>query len=178
MDKLKSKGCASGLVLAFVFVLCSSVAQAQGYVSRVRNMETDRAYRQLLDAHIFNLGGVGFVLSITPEEKAFQVLLRSANSVALFERLISEGNPEGQLFALYGLYLEKPRLFENEVERFKREAGPGERWEGMIFIEKGKIRTGVGCILFRQERQTIISKIANGEFDKAYQASSLRLVDR
>ena len=175
MDKLKSKGCASGLVLAFVFVLCSSVAQAQGYVSRVRNMETDRAYRQLLDAHIFNLGGVGFVLSITPEEKAFQVLLRSANSVALFERLISEGNPEGQLFALYGLYLEDPQLFRTEFERLKHDDGPLARWEEMIFIEKGKIRTGVGCVLFRQERQALIAKIASGEFDQAFKASSSRL---
>jgi hypothetical protein len=150
-------------------------AKAQDYSSRIRERKTEQAYRQLLHANIFNLGGIGFVLTITPEEKAFHTLLRAGNSIELFKRLLSEANPEGQLYALYGLYLEKPQLFKNEVERFKREVGPAERWEGMIFIEKGKIRTGIGCMTFRQEREILISKIAHGEFDQAYEASSSRV---
>src|SRR5260370_14589369 len=102
MVKLKSKGWLTAVVLTVVCVLCSSVAQAQDYSSWIQNLETDRAYKQLLHAHIFNLGGGGFVLSITTEEKAFRVLLKSANSRVLFERLVSEGNPEGQLYGLYG----------------------------------------------------------------------------
>ncbi len=115
-------------------------------------------------------------MTITPEEKAFRVLLKSANSLALFQRLTSEGNPEGQLYALYGLYLEHPQLFKNEIERLKHDDGPPARWEGLIFIEKSKIRIGVGCLLFQQERQAVIAKIANGDFDQAFKASSSRLV--
>lgn len=176
MVKLKSKDCASGLVLTFVVVLCASIVQAQDYSSRIRNRETDQAYQRLLHAHIFNLGGVGFGLAITPEEKAFCVLLKSANSIALFQRLLNEGNPEGQLYALYGLYIEDPQAFKDAVERLKHDESPPGRWEGLIFIEKGKVRIGIGCLLLQQERHAVIAKIANGDFDQAFNASSSRLV--
>jgi hypothetical protein len=175
MGKSRFETYATSVGLTLALVLCAVTAKAQDYSSRIRERKTEQAYRQLLHANIFNLGGIGFVLTITPEEKAFHTLLRSGNSVELFKRLLSEANPEGQLYALYGLYLEKPQLFKNEVERFKREIGPAERWERMTFIEKGKVRTGVGCVLFRQERQTLIAKIANGDFDQAFEASSSRL---
>src|SRR5712664_2540677 len=108
MVNLRSKTCASGLILIFVFVLSSSVARAQDDGSRIRKMEPDRAYQRLLHANIFNLGGAGYALAMTPEERAFRVLLKSTNSIALFQQLSREGNPEGQLYALYGFYLEEP----------------------------------------------------------------------
>lgn len=175
MVKLKSKGCASGLVLTLVFILCSSVAQAQDYGSRIRNIVTDRAYRQLLHANLFNLGGAGFALAMTTEEKAFRVLLKSANSVALFQQLLRESNPEGQIYALYGLYLQEPSVFQSEAERLKNDDGPPPRWEGMISVEKGKIRFAKGCIISRQDRRGIIERMAKGDFDSSFKALSANL---
>ncbi len=162
------------IVLAVVFLVCS-VAQAQDYGSRIRNMETDRAYRQLLHANIFNLGGAGFGLTMMPEEKAFRALLKSANSVALFQQLLREGNPEGQLYALYGLYLQEPSVFQSEAERLKNDDGPPPRWEGMISVEKGKIRFAKGCIFSRQDRRGIIERMAKGDFDSSFKALSANL---
>ena len=150
--------------------VCPSVTHGQEYSSRIRNREKDQAFRTLTDAKIFNLGGAGFGLAITPEEKAFRLLLNSGNSGASFQRLLREGNPEGQLFALYGLYLEDREAFKSEVERLKHDDGPPERWDGMIFIEQSKIRTAVGCIFFRKDRHALLEQMANGDFDQAFKA--------
>jgi hypothetical protein len=176
MARLESKDFLLRLVLTLVVVSCPSIAQAQDYGSRLRNIETDQAYRRLLHASIFNFGGVGFAATITAEEKAFHALLHSANKIALFQRLVTEGNPEGQLYALYGLYLEDSQLFKNAAERLKHDAGPPARWEGFIFIEKGRLRVGEGCILIEQERKSVIAKIASGDFDRAFKASTPGLV--
>src|SRR5438874_5803537 len=129
MDKPKFKCWPPRLVLAVVFLVCST-SQAQYNGARIRNMETDQAHRRLLHAKVFNLGGAGFALTMTPEEKAFRTLSKSANSVALFQRLLREGNPEGQLYALYGLYLHEPSAFQNEAARLKNDDGSPARWEG------------------------------------------------
>jgi hypothetical protein len=175
MAKLRSTSCVSGLILTLVFVLSSSSAPAQALGFRMRNSDTDRAYRLLLHAGIFNLGGAGFGLTMTKEEGAFRVLLRSANSIALFEQLAREGNPEGQLYALYGLYLEEPDAFHSEVDRLKRDDGPPARWEGFMFIEKGKIRSAKGCILFDGERSAILDQMARGSFNQAFKSLSATL---
>jgi hypothetical protein len=159
------------LAIAAVYPL---VAQGQEYSARVRTLETDRAFRTLTHAKIFNLGGFGLMLGITPEEKAFRLLLESGNSVASFQRLLREANPEGQLYALYGLYLKGSGDFHSHVERLKYDDGPPERWDEMIFIEKGKIRTAVGCIVFRQDRRVLAERMAKGDFDQAFQALTNR----
>lgn len=157
------------LTMSAVFPL---VAQGQDYSARVRTLETDRAFQTLTHAKIFNLGGFGFGLGVTPEERAFRLLLN--NSGVSFQRLLSEANPEGQLFALYGLYLEDREAFKGEVERLRYDDGPPERWDEMIFIEKGKIRTAVGCIVFRQDRRVLAEQMAKGDFDQAFQALTNR----
>jgi hypothetical protein len=150
-------------------------AHGQDYSSRVRRGQADRAFRTLTHAKIFNLGGFGFVLGVTPEERAFRLLLNSGDSRGLFRRLLREANPEGQLFGLYGLYLEDREAFKAEVDRLKYDDGPAERWDGMIFIEKSKIRTAEGCIVFEQDRPALIEKMAKGGFDQPFQAVTNRL---
>jgi len=161
--------------LLAIAAVCPLVAHGQEYSSRVRSRERDQAFRALTHAKIFNLGGVGFANGITPEEKSFRLVLKSGNSVASFQRLVREANPEGQLYALYGLYLEEPGAFKSEVERLKYNDGSPERWDEMIFIEKGKIRTAVGCIVFRQDKHVLIEQMTKGDFDQAFQAMAKRL---
>jgi hypothetical protein len=164
----------------FLYILVAIAAvwplavQGQDYSSRVRRGQEDRAFRTLTHSKIFNLGGFGFVLEVTPEERAFRLLLNSGNS-GLFRRLMREANPEGQLFGLYGLYLEDREAFKAEVDRLKYDDGPPERWDGMIFIEKSKIRSAEGCIVFRQDRPRLMEKMARGGFDQAFQAVTNRL---
>jgi hypothetical protein len=177
MDKLNSRIHFATLGLTFVLLLCPSVLRAQEY-GLSRQQKIDRAYQQLLHAKIFNLGGYGFGMTISPEELAFHTLLESSNSTALLKKLLQEANPEGQMYSLYSLYLKEPEAFKSELERLKAEDGPPERWEEMTFIEKGKIRTAVGCFLLRQDRQALIIAIASGEFDQAFKSSRARLASK
>lgn len=172
MARLESKDLVLRLVLTLVVVLCPSIAQAQDYSFRIRNLPTDQAYRGLLYANMFNLGGAGFGATITPEEKAFRVLFASPTAIAQFQQLLNEGNPEGQLYALYGLYLNDAQLFKNAAARLKYDDGPPARWEGFIFLEKGKIRFVDGCVWYHADRHVIIERMANGDFDQAFKAPS------
>ena len=162
------------LAIWFAAFCCGSLV-AQDYSSRLRNVRTDRAYQELLRADLFNFGGVGVALTITPGEKAFHLLMQSGKRVELLTGLLSEANPEGQLYALYGLYLEDPDNFKKEAERLNSEAGPPERLEGFIPVGKGKVRVAHGCLLFQQDRRAVIEEIAKGKFDSAFWSNHPRL---
>ena len=162
-------------ILLPIAALWPLAVHGQDYSSRVRVGQEDRAFRTLTHSKIFNLGGFGLALAVSAEERAFRMLLNSENSGVLFRRLLREANPEGQLFGLYGLYLEDREAFKAEVDRLKHDDGPPERWDGMIFIERGKIRSAEGCIIFRPDRPKLIEKMATGGFDQAFQAMTNRL---
>ena len=159
-----------GLLVAGVLFVCGSVA-AQDYSARIRNLPTDRAYRKLLDANIFNLGGVGWGSQITPEEEAFRILFESGNSIKEFQRLVNQANPEGQLYALFGLHLKAPEIFRNEAEKLKADDGPPKREEKFTIIEKGQVRIADGCLTFTRDRRKVIDQIAKGEFDTRFKWS-------
>jgi hypothetical protein len=162
-------------VLIGALVLSSSLTLAQDYSAQHRNARTDSAYKKLLDAHLFNFGGVGFASQITPEEKAFRVLLESWNPVSAFKRLLSEANPEGQLYALYGLYLRDRDSFKKEAEKLKLAPDRPPRGRVFVPVEKGKVRTGRGCLLLYEDKRAVIEEIAKGEFDHAFRSNDTRL---
>ena len=87
MAKLNHRIRFAGLELTLILVLCPSVLRAQDYRS-IREQKIERAYQQLLHAKIFNLGGYGFAMTISPEERAFHTLLESSNSTALLKKLL------------------------------------------------------------------------------------------
>ena len=160
------------LVICVHLLLCAPVF-AQSYISpQIRQSGNNRAYQKLLHANVFNLGGVGFGQAITQEEKAFKTLLTSVDSTKVFQRLISEANGEGQLYALLGLHLLAPDIFQAEAEKLRTNGGPPERIENFTPIEKGKVRVAHGCIFFHQDRQAVIEEIAKGAFDAASRSNS------
>ena len=166
----------SRLILIGVVAFCAAPVLAQDYSSRTRNLPTERAYEKLVHAEIFNFGGIGWALTITPEEEAFRKLLESRNPGESFRRLLSEANPEGQLYALYGLYLEDRNVFKDVAARLKADDGPPLRREQFISVEKGKVRVGSGCLLFQQDRRKVIEEIAEGKFDTAFNSNARRLI--
>jgi hypothetical protein len=66
--------------------------------------------------------------------------------------LIREANGEGQLYALLGLHLLAPDIFQAEAEKLRTNDGPPERIENFTPIGKGKVRVAHGCIFFQQDR--------------------------
>jgi hypothetical protein len=153
------------LIICAHLLICAPVF-AQSYISpQIRRSGTNRAYQKLLHATVFNLGGVGWGQAITPEEQAFKKLLTSIDSTRVFQRLISEANGEGQLYALLGLHLLAPDIFEAEAGKLRTNGGPPQRIENFTTIAKGKVRVAHGCIFFQQDRQTVIEQIAKGAWD-------------
>lgn len=160
------------LIICAHLLICVPVF-AQSYISpQIRQSGNNRAYQKLLHATVFNVGGVGFGQEITQEEKAFKTLLTSLDATSVFQRLISEANGEGQLYALLGLHLLAPDIFQVEVEKLRTNGGPPERIEKFIPLEKGKVRVAHGCIFFEQDRQTVIDQITKGEWDAALKSKS------
>ena len=174
MRRLIGKYALQGLVVGGVLFVCGSVA-AQDYNSGIRNLQNGRAFQRLLHAKIFNIGGVGWALQITPEEEAFKILFESGNSIKEFQRLVNQASPEGQLYGLFGLHLKAPEIFREEAERLKADEGPPKREEKFIFIEKGKVRIGLDCLMFDQDRRKVIDQIAKGEFDTRFKSSRHKL---
>ena len=64
-----------------------------------------RAYETLRSAHIFSFGGVGITGKRTPEENAYDTLIRAPDAEQQFRRLLAEASSTaaGRLYALYGL---------------------------------------------------------------------------
>jgi hypothetical protein len=153
------------LIICAHLLICVPVF-AQSHISaQIRQSGNNRAAQKLLHANVFNLGGVGYGQAITPEEQAFKKLLTASDSIKVFQRLISEANGEGQLYALLGLHLLAPDIFQAEAEKLRTNGGPPERIENFIPIGKGKVRVAHGCIFFQQDRQTVIEQIAKGAWD-------------
>ena len=160
------------LLICAHLLICAPVFAQSFYSPQIRPAETSRAYEKLLHATVFNLGGVGWSLEITSEERAFRTLLESGDSTRLFQRLINEANAEGQLYGLFGLHLHAPDVFQAEAEKLRTSEAPPERIEQFIPIEKGKVRVARGCILSQRDRQTVIDQIAKGEWDAALKSNS------
>jgi len=153
------------LIICAHLLICVPVF-AQSHISaQIRQSGNNRAYQKLLHANVFNLGGVGYGQAITAEEQAFKKLLTSIDSTSVFQRLIREANGEGQLYALLGLHLLAPDIFQAEAEKLRTNGGPPERIENFTPIEKGKVRVAHGCIFFQQDKQTVIEQIAKGAWD-------------
>ena len=160
------------LVICAHLLICIPVFAQRYYSPQIRQMETNRAYQKLLHATVFNLGGWGWGPKITREEQAFKTLLEAEDSTRLFQRLINEANAEGQLYALLGLHLQAPDIFQAEAEKLRVSEGPPERMEQLIPIEKRKVRVARGCILSQENQQTVIDQIAKGEWDAALKSNS------
>jgi hypothetical protein len=171
MVRLKLGNYAWQSLVVWSVLFNSGPVAAQDYNSGIRNLQDGRAFQKLLHAKIFNIGGVGWALQITPEEEAFKILFESGNSIKEFQRLVNQASPEGQLYALFGLHLKAPDAFRKEAERLKADDGPLKREQEFVFIEKGKVRLGVGCLMFYQNRREVIDQIANGEFDAHFKSS-------
>ena len=176
MVRLKLGNYAWQSLVVWSVLFNSGPVAAQDYNSGIRNLQDGRAFQKLLHAKIFNIGGIGWASQITPEEEAFKILFDSGDSIKEFQRLVNQASPEGQLYALFGLHLKAPDIFQKEAERLKADDGPLKRAEKFVFIEKGKVRIGIGCLMFDHDRRKVIDQIAKGEFDIRFKSSRHRLI--
>ena len=153
------------LIICAHLLICAPVF-AQSYISpQIRRKWDQPGLSKTVARHRIQSGRVGWGRAITPEEQAFKKLLTSIDSTRVFQRLISEANGEGQLYALLGLHLPAPDIFEAEAEKLRTNGGPPQRIENFTTIAKESVRVAHGCIFFQQDRQTVIEQIAKGAWD-------------
>jgi len=90
----------------------------------------------------FAVAGVGENMNRSPEVQAFAVLLDQPDATPLFESLLSDATPEGQMYALCGLWLTDLAAYQAAETRF---------------AESSTVVTyQYGCILHRLAASTLI----------------------
>lgn len=148
--------------------VCVTVTAQTRRFPELRQSETGRAYQKLVQARVFNFGGVGWGLDITEEEKAFKVIFESVDAERLFQRLVREANAEGQLYGLFGLRAKDSFSFAAEAQRIQNEGGPPQRTEEFKIVPKGKVRLVHGCIFYEADMTAAVEGIIKGRWDAAF----------
>jgi len=72
----------------------------------------------LLEASVFTDGSIGMSCTMRPEVVAFQALIKEPTAARDFESLTLNGNIQGQLYGLCGLFLLAPQRFDELVPQF------------------------------------------------------------
>jgi hypothetical protein len=109
----------SGFSMTFATVLAAA--------SLAHAAPSTQPYRTLRSAHIFSFGGVGIAGVRTPEEKAYDVLIRAPDAEQQFRRLLVEATTlEGKMYALHGLRQLRVRDYWDLAMPYRRSHGPVE----------------------------------------------------
>ena len=82
--------------------------------------DSDAAYKTLLKAGTFSVGGVGIAGTITDSEIACRTLMKSAAPGPVFSKVLEEGTPAAKMFALCGLYYKSPETFAKVAATYRK----------------------------------------------------------
>ena len=78
--------------------------------------EGEAAYSALKSVSSFDAGG--FIFGVTDDEASLRVLLKQKQAVDVFQSLLKEATPAGQMYALVGLKSADPIAFDKAVTPF------------------------------------------------------------
>jgi len=111
-----------------------------------------QAYKTLRSAHIFSFGGVGIVGKRTPEENAYDTLIRAPDAEHQFRSLLGEPSttPAGRLYALYGLRQLRVPDYWALNRTYRHDHTP--------------VDTAFGCMVGRQE----VAELVRSYINRAY----------
>ena len=126
------------------------------------------AYRELVSAEIFRVGGVGYSGETSEAELALYDLLEEQDAVEALKGLVSDGSYEGGLYGLLGLSVTNVGAFNRAVEVYKARKEPPERrlqsFAGLD-VPKGQVTTQSGCIVGADGWLKVVSNIQSGRYD-------------
>lgn len=112
-------------------------------------MNRDQAFEVLAKAATFSSAHVGFSGETPQTVHAFRHLLRDPDGAQIFRRLLDEASLAGQLYALAGLYLVDPSVFQEAARRYE---GRAETVEAMFG----------GCVIDTCTVTEVVDKISAG----------------
>ena len=111
----------------------------------------EQAYQQLLSIKCFAFGGVGYAGIPSRGELCFKKVLSSANALQRFKAVLTNGTPEGKLYALFGIR----QIFRSDF------AAQAES----VLKENPRVTTMSGCIMRHEPATNVVARIAAGYYD-------------
>lgn len=154
------------IVLSFNLIQAS---QKSGFEFYALSMKGHTAYKKLLSASIFRVGGVGWAGVTSQEELALYDLLREEKAVEALNSLVRDATYEGALYGLLGLSLTSVADFNRAVEVYKARDNPRGRNATEVFKgvkrPKDAVVTQFGCIISSEDRMKLVESIEAGRFD-------------
>lgn len=116
----------------------------------VYSQDIDPAFSRLVHVDRFAFGGIGYAGVISQGEKDYKNILARRSALEQFERVLSEGNPQGKSYALVGIRKLNPGRFE-ELSRSLRGS-------------KEMVTTEHGCIELRESMRAVVEQIKKDQY--------------
>lgn len=110
------------------------------------------AEQVLVATESFNDAAIGYGGVTPPNVYAFRALLRAADGLERFERVLERGSPAGKLYALCGLFFMDQVAFDKGLTRFRVSGAPVNRMDGCM-----QTTTTMREALTRDERAPLMS---------------------
>jgi hypothetical protein len=155
------------IVLSFNLVQAS---QKSGFEFYPLSMKGQAAYKKLISASIFRVGGVGYAGVTSQEELALYDLLKEEKAVEALNSLVRDATYEGGLYGLLGLSITSVAEFNQAVELYKARDDPRGRNATEVFdrvgFSKDAVVTQFGCIISTKDRMKLVESIQAGRFDQ------------
>ena len=102
-------------------------------------------------AAMFAVGGIGVAGTMSPGERALREMLENPNAVASMERLLTNATPAGRLYALLGLRIKDPPLYNRVIQELR--------------ATDAKVETARGCMLSQESFGDLVKEIERGQYD-------------
>jgi len=113
--------------------------------------DAEAAYKTLVKAPDFSVGGVGVAGVVTESDIACRTLMRAQSPGPLFLRILEEGTPAGKMYALCGLYYKSPETFQQVAGKYRK--------------SQESFEYAAGCMIMKATIQSEMPNLEANRFD-------------
>jgi hypothetical protein len=108
------------------------------------------AYEELISTRCFSFGGAGYGVWASIAEEAFHSIMSTTNALETFSRVLTNGTPEAQLYALCGIRKLAPENFEQSARS--------------LLASNPNVDEMGGCFFWREAASNVIQRIRGGSY--------------
>lgn len=138
-----------------IMLLAASLSFAQTTKPAMTRQE---AIALLNCTEFFTASYVGINAVVPGQVRALNVIMQQSDAKDLLLRLQHEASPEGQLFALCGLYLTDRVTFDQLADEYRQ--------------RHGTVQTIAGCIVTEERIPKVLEEIASGLYPNSFVAAA------
>jgi hypothetical protein len=108
------------------------------------------AYEELISTRCFSFGGAGYGVWGSTAELAFHSIMSTTNALETFSRVLTNGTPEAQLYALCGIRNLAPENFERSALS--------------LLASNPKVDEAGGCFFWQEPASNVVQRIRGGAY--------------